>query len=173
MTEVFLGNIRGPEGPRGATGGTGGTGGLGPIGYTGLRGATGPEGPKGKDATTPVMYNHVSAYDTYVDIPDGLTVVGQLGFGTATLNAVEVSGGGSVHVYLRTPAAVGTYDIQLSRSMRRNSGQVQTCQVSSILGAAQSQIIVDALLSKAPANTQYSIDPIRSCVITYTIMKRA
>jgi len=171
MTEVFLGNIRGPIGPVGATGGTGGTGGPGPRGYTGVQGPIGPEGPKGKDATTPVMFNKVSAVDTYVNIPDGLTVVGQLGFGTAVLSAAAVENGGSVTVYLRTPVATGTYDIQVFLSTKSASGEVRTSECQSVIGAAQNSNIVSVQLSKAPA--QYTFDPTRSCIITYTIMKKA
>lgn len=173
MSEVFLGNIRGPIGPVGATGGTGGTGGLGPRGYTGVQGPIGPEGPKGKDATTPVMYNHVTAVDTYVNIPDGLAVVGQLGFGTATLRAAAAQSGGTVTVYLRTPVTTGTYDIQVFLSTISSSGGVRTSSCASILGIAQNTNIVSAQLSKAPAQMQYGFDPTRSCIITYTIMKRA
>lgn len=173
MNEVFLGNIRGPIGPIGPQGPVGGTGGPGPRGYTGLQGPQGPQGPKGKDATTPVMYSQVIAVDTYVNIPDGLTVVGQLGFGTAVLRAKEVNNGGSVTVYLRTPVATGIYDIQLFLSTKSASGVVRTGYASSILGAAQNSNIVEVPLSKAPANTDYHIDPTRSCSITYTIMKTA
>lgn len=173
MNEVFLGNIRGPIGPIGPIGPVGGTGGTGPRGYTGSTGPKGPEGPKGKDATIPVMYAQVSAVDTYVNIPNGLTVVGQLGFGTATLSAKAVTNGQSVNVYLRTPVATGKYDIQLFLSTESAAGVVRTCRCSSILGATQNTNIVEVQLSKAEANTQYHIDPTRSCSITYTIMKKA
>ncbi len=175
MSEVFLGNIRGPRGPIGPTGATGGTGGTGPRGLTGYTGPQGPEGPRGKDATTPVMYNQVTAVDTYVNIPDGLTVVGQLGFGTAVLSAAEVAGGGSVAVYLRTPTNDGTYDVQLFFSVRSATGVARTGSCVTRLGLAQDSNIFGVTLSKTVAQLQYSpvVDPARFCDITYTIMKKA
>ena len=107
----ILGNIRGPQGPMGPQGPVGGTGGPGPQATQVLK-DRGPEGPRGKDATTPVMYNKVSAVITYVNIPNGLTVVGQLGFGTAELSCRRRRRWG-VTVSLRTPVATGTYDIQV------------------------------------------------------------
>lgn len=173
MTETLLGNIRGPIGPMGPQGPVGGTGGPGPRGYTGPQGIQGPEGPRGKDATTPVMYNQVTAVDTYVNIPNGLTVVGQLGFGTAILRSTSQTNGGSVTVYLRTPVATGTYDIQVFLTTKSASGETRTSKCSSILNAAQNSNIVSVELSKDPAQMQYGVDPARSCVITYTIMKKA
>lgn len=173
MSEVFLGNIRGPQGPQGPQGPVGGTGGPGPRGYQGIQGIQGPEGPRGKDAPTPVMYNQVSAVDTYVNIPNGLTVVGQLGFGTAELRAAEQMNGGNVTVSLRTPVATGTYDIQVFLTTKSASGETRTSRCSSILNAAQNSNIVSVQLSKALAQQQYGFDPTRSCVITYTIMKKA
>lgn len=158
MSEVFLGNIRGPQGPTGATGGTGGTGGLGPRGLIGLTGATGPMGPPGKNATTPVWYDKVSAVDTSVNIPNGLTVVGQLGFGTAVLSVTESANGGDVTVYLKTPVANGTYNVQVS-------GYV------TVLGVAQNSNVFGVTLNKS--TNPYGPNPTRSRVITYTIMKTA
>ena len=117
------------------------------------------------------MYNKVSAVDTSVNIPNGLTVVGQLGFGTAVLSAAEQMNGGFVTVSLRTPVATGTYDIQVFLSTKSASGEVRTIRCSSVLSAAQNSNIVQVQLSKAPALLQYGADPTRSCVITYTIMK--
>jgi len=171
MSEVFLGNIRGPQGPMGPQGLVGGTGGPGPRGYTGASGARGPEGPRGKDATTPVMYEQVTAVDNYVNIPNGLTVVGQLGFGTAVLSAAEQMNGGFVTVSLRTPVATGTYDIQVFLTTRSASGEVRTRRCSSVLGRAQNTNIISVQLSKDLAELQYGSDPTRSCDITYTIMK--
>lgn len=171
MSEVFIGNIRGPQGPMGPQGPVGGTGGPGPQGYTGAPGPRGPEGPPGKDATTPVMYNQVTAVDTYVNIPNGLTVVGQLGFGTAILKAAEHANGGSVLVSLRTPTATGTYDIQVFLSTKSATGVVRTSACTSVLGRAQDSNVVSAQLSKSPAQLHYGVDPTRECVITYTIMK--
>lgn len=173
MNEVFLGNIRGPIGPVGATGGTGGTGGLGATGYIGPSGPQGPEGPKGKDATTPVMYAHVTAVDTYINIPNGLAVVGQLGFGTAILRATVSQNGGHTNVSLRTPTDAGAYDIQYFLSTRSVSGQVRTCACETKLSVAQNSDIVIVQLSKTPANEHYGIDPTRFCDITYTIMKKS
>lgn len=170
MSEVFLGNIRGPQGPTGPQGPVGGTGGPGPQGYTGARGATGPEGPKGKDATMPLMYNKVSAVDTSVNIPDGLTVVGQLGFGTAELSATVAENGGSVTVSLRTPVATGTYDVQVFLSTKSASGATRRSECTSVLNAAQNSNVVSVELSKSP--DPYNFDPTRSCVITYTIVKK-
>lgn len=172
MSEVFLGNIRGPMGPMGPQGPVGGTGGPGPRGLQGLQGIQGPEGPRGKDAPTPVMYNKVTAVDTYVNIPNGLTVVGQLGFGTAELRASVVENGGNVDVSLRTPVATGTYDVQVFLSTVAASGETRTSSCTSVLGRAQNSNVVSVQLSKAPANQQYNADPTRSCVITYTIMKK-
>ncbi len=171
MSEVFLGNIRGPQGPMGPQGPVGGTGGPGPQGYTGPRGATGPEGPPGKDATMPLMFNKVSAVDGYVNIPNGLTVVGQLGFGTAVLSATVQQNGGSVVVSLRTPTAAGTYDIQVFLTTRSASGATRRSECTSLLGRAQDSNVVSVELSRSP--DPYSYDPTRSCVITYTIMKRS
>ena len=171
MNEVFLGNIRGPIGPIGPQGPVGGTGGPGPRGYTGQQGPEGPEGPPGKDATTPVIYNQVTAVDTYVNIPNGLTVVGQLGFGTAELKVTVEEGGGNVDVSLRTPVATGTYDIQVFLTTRSASGEVRTRRCSSVLGRAQNTNIISVQLSKDLAELQYGSDPTRSCDITYTIMK--
>lgn len=173
MNEVFLGNIRGPIGPIGPQGPVGGTGGSGPRGYTGATGTRGPEGPKGKDATTPVMYAQVTAVDTYINIPDGLAVVGQLGFGTAVLRTTSVVNGGNTNVSLRTPVATGTYDIQLFLTTRSASGEARTCRCDSILGAAQNTNIAVVQLSKAPAQLEYGFDPTKFCDITYTIMKKA
>jgi len=172
MSEVFLGNIRGPQGPMGPQGPVGGTGGPGPRGYTGPQGPQGPEGPPGKNATTPLMFGQVTAVDTYVNIPNGLTVVGQLGFGTAVLRAEEVQGGRTVTVYLRTPTDAGTYNVQVFLSTVAASGETRTSRCSSILNAAQNSNIVSVALSKSPGN-QYGFDPTNSCVITYTIMKKA
>ncbi len=173
MSEVFLGNIRGPMGPIGPQGPVGGTGGPGPRGYQGIQGIQGPEGPRGKDATTPVMFAQVTAVDTYVNIPDGLAVVGQLGFGTAVLSATEQAGNGSITVSLRTPVATGTYDVQVFLSTRSASGETRTSSCTSVLGRAQNSNIVSVVLSKATAALQYGNDPTKSCVITYTIMKKA
>lgn len=173
MNEVFLGNIRGPIGPTGATGGTGGTGGLGPRGLTGLTGATGPQGLKGKDATTPVMFNQVSAVDTSVNIPNGLAVVGQLGFGTASLSAAAVNGGGSITVYLKTPTDTGTYDVQVFLSVKAHSGESRSGTCVSRLGFTQDSNVIGVVLSKSPARLEYNFDPVRSCDITYTIMKKS
>ena len=173
MSEVFLGNIRGPQGPMGPQGLIGGTGGLGPQGPMGPRGATGPEGPRGKDAATPVMFAKVTAVDTYVNIPNGLTVVGQLGFGTAELKVTVKEGGGNVDVSLRTPVDTGTYDIQVFLSTISASGIARKSRCDVILKAAQNTNIITVQLSKEPADQQYNFDPTRSCVITYTIMKKA
>ena len=172
MSEVFLGNIRGPIGPIGPQGPVGGTGGPGPRGYQGIQGPKGPEGPKGKDAPTPVMYNKVTAVNNYVNIPNGLTVVGQLGFGTAELKVTVEEGGGNVDVSLRTPVATGTYDIQVFLSTISASGIARKSRCDAILNAAQNSNIITVQLSKEPANQQYNFDPTRSCVITYTIMKK-
>ena len=171
MSEVFLGNIRGPQGPMGPQGLVGGTGGPGPRGYTGATGDRGPEGPRGKDATTPVMYAQVTAIDTYVNIPDGLTVVGQLGFGTAVLRASAQANTGSITVSLRTPVATGTYDVQVFLTTIAASGETRTSRCTSVLGRAQNTDVVSVQLSKATAALEYGWDPTRSCVITYTIMK--
>lgn len=171
MSEVFLGNIRGPMGPMGPQGPVGGTGGPGPRGYTGAQGPRGPEGPKGKDATTPVMFNQVSAVNGYVNIPNGLTVVGQLGFGTAVLSATVQENGGSAIVSLRTPTATGTYDIQVFLSTRSASGVTRKSECTSLLDRAQNSNVVVVELSRSP--DPYNFDPTRSCVITYTIMKKA
>ena len=173
MSEVFLGNIRGPIGPIGPQGPVGGTGGPGPRGYTGSSGPRGPEGPKGKDATTPVMYEQVTAVDTYVNIPTGLTVVGQLGFGTAVLRATEQGVNGLITVSLRTPVATGTYDVQVFLTTIAASGETRTSSCTSVLGRAQNTDVVQVQLSKAPVLLHYGVDPTRSCVITYTIMKKA
>lgn len=173
MSEVFLGNIRGPQGPQGPQGPVGGTGGPGPRGYQGIQGIQGPEGPRGKDAPTPVMYNQVTAVDTYINIPNGLTVVGQLGFGTAVLSAIEEVNGGYTNVSLRTPVATGTYDVQLFLTTRSVSGEARTCRCETRLGVAQNSNIITVELSKAPAQMQYGFDPTRFCDITYTIMKKA
>jgi len=172
MSEVFLGNIRGPQGPTGPQGPVGGTGGPGPRGYTGLQGPEGPEGPPGKDATTPVMFEQVSAVDNSVNIPNGLTVVGQLGFGTATLRATEHVNGGSITVYLKTPTDTGTYDIQVFLSVKAHSGETRSGTCVSRLGFTQDSNVIGVQLSKVPAQLQYLQDPVRSCDITYTIMKR-
>jgi len=172
MSEVFLGNIRGPQGPMGPQGPVGGTGGTGPRGLTGYTGPRGPEGPPGKNATTPLMFGQVTAVDTYVNIPNGLTVVGQLGFGTAVLRAEEVQGGRTVTVYLRTPTDAGTYDVQVFLTTRAVSGETRTCRCDSVLGRAQDSNVITVELSKAPAALQYGADPTRFCDITYTIMKK-
>ncbi len=171
MSEVFLGNIRGPQGPMGPQGPIGGTGGPGPQGYQGIQGIPGPEGPRGRDAPTPVMFAQVTAVDTYVNIPDGLTVVGQLGFGSAILRASAHVNGGDVTVYLRTPVATGTYNIQVFLSTVAASGETRTSRCSSILNAAQNTNVVSVELSKKVAALEYGADPTKSCVITYTIMK--
>jgi len=173
MSEVFLGNIRGPQGPQGPQGPVGGTGGPGPRGYQGIQGIQGPEGPRGKDAPTPVMFNQVTAVDTYVNIPNGLTVVGQLGFGTAVLSAAVKVNGGSVIVSLRTPVDTGIYDVQVFLSVLSDSGAVRRGACTSILGRAQDSNVVSVQLSKSPAQEFYHFDPTRSCIITYTIMKKA
>lgn len=172
MSEVFLGNIRGPQGPMGPQGPIGGTGGPGPQGYTGSPGPRGPEGPRGKDAPTPVMYNKVTAVNNYVNIPNGLAVVGQLGFGTAELKVTVKEGGGSVFVYLRTPTDTGIYDVQVFLSTISNSGVVRKCRCDSILNATQNSNVVQVQLSREPVGQQYNADLTRSCVITYTIMKK-
>lgn len=173
MSEVFLGNIRGPQGPIGPQGPVGGTGGIGPRGYTGATGARGPEGPRGKDATTPVMFNQVSVVNNSVNIPNGLAVVGQLGFGTATLRATEQENGGSITVYLKTPTDTGTYDIQVFLSVKAHSGETRSGSCVSRLGRAQNTNVIGVVLSKYPARLEYYFDPVRSCDITYTIMKKA
>ena len=175
MSEVFLGNIRGPQGPMGPQGPVGGTGGPGPQGYTGPQGPQGPEGPPGKNATTPLMFGQVTAVDTYVNIPNGLTVVGQLGFGTAVLRAEEVQGGKSITIYLKTPVDNGTYDVQVFFSVRSAAGVTRTGSCVTRLGLAQNSNIFGVTLSKAPAQLEYNplADPVRFCDITYTIMKKA
>ena len=178
MSEVLLGNIRGPQGPQGPQGPVGGTGGLGPRGYTGVQGPQGPEGPRGKDATTPVMYAQVTAVDTDANIPNGLNVVGQLGFGTAVLRAEaktkghETKGHEYVTVYLKTPVDTGTYDVQVFLATVAASGEARTCRCETKLSLAQNSNIVGAQLSK-DATSEYGTDPTRFCYITYTIMKRA
>lgn len=172
MSEVFLGNIRGPTGPTGPQGPVGGTGGPGPRGYTGIQGPRGPEGPRGKDAPTPVMFTQVTATDTYVNIPDGLAVVGQLGFGTAVLSASARGVKEFITVSLRTPVATGTYDIQVFLTTRSASGISRKSRCGSILNAAQDSNIITVQLSKEISALAYGADPTRSCVITYTIMKK-
>ena len=172
MSEIFLGNIRGPRGPIGPTGATGGTGGTGPRGLIGSTGPRGPEGPPGKNATTPLMFGQVTAVDTDANIPPGLAVVGQLGFGTAVLRAEEVQGGKSITIYLKTPVDNGTYDVQVFFSVRSATGVTRTGSCVTRLGLAQNSNIFGVTLSKAPAQLQYGVDPVRFCDITYTIMKK-
>jgi len=174
MSEVFIGNIRGPRGPMGPQGLVGGTGGSGPRGIQGIQGIQGPPGPPGKDATTPVMFNQVAAVDTYVNIPDGLTIVGQLGFGTAVLKATPHVNGGTVIVSLRTPVATGTYDVQVFLTILTASGITRSGTCVSRLGYTQDSNVIGVQLSKIPAQLQYNplVDPVRSCIITYTIMKK-
>lgn len=169
MSEIFLGNIRGPQGPMGPQGPVGGTGGTGPRGLIGSTGPRGPEGPKGKDAPTPVMYPQVIAENTDANIPDGLAVVGQVGFGTAILKVTEKTNGEYVTVYLKTPVANGTYDVQVFLSTVAASGQARTCRCVTKLGLAQNSNIFGVQLSRDPI--AYNPDPTRSCDITYTIVK--
>lgn len=171
MSEIFLGNIRGPQGPMGPQGPVGGTGGTGPRGLIGSTGPRGPEGPKGKDAPTPVMYAQVIAEDTDANIPDGLAVVGQVGFGTAILKVTESQKGGYVTVYLKTPVDNGTYNVQVFFSTRSVSGQARSGSCMTKLGLAQNSNIFGVMLSKTIAQLQYHIDPTRFCDITYTIVK--
>lgn len=173
MSEVFLGNIRGPTGPIGPVGPVGGTGGTGSRGSTGSTGPRGATGPQGKNATTPLMFAQVEAVDSYVNIPNGLTEVGQLGFGTAVLRAASVQGGRSVDVFLRSPVDTGTYDVQVFLSTKAASGDIRNCRCDSILNAAQNTNIVRVQLSKALSNLEYGVNPTESCILTYTIMKKA
>lgn len=173
MSEVFLGNLKGPIGPVGPVGSTGGTGGTGPRGATGSTGIQGPIGPKGVDVVAPHFVQTTLYTDSGANINAAISV-GQMCYGTITFHVSQSKkhAGSDVVLDLKTPTATGTYDIQITTVRRYHSGQVSTTYCNTIIGAAQNTTVQSVVLNTSKIGGTGQVNPINRASCNFTMIRR-
>lgn len=170
MSEVFLGNLKGPIGPVGPVGSTGGTGGTGPRGATGSTGGRGATGPTGTAAAAPVFLASVSYKDVDANIGP-INNLNQLCCGTIHFS-VTVSGTNRLHTFnLKTPVASGRYHVQLATITTRSGGTVNNTSFRTVLNVAHNTSIMTISLDPSSTGGTGMTNPINKASFNFTIMR--